>query len=310
MKRSAMKDFIELCKMTQPELKEYVAEQLGQFGYEPESADGYVYARELGCPVLLTAHLDTVHKEPVRDVVVSETGAISSPQGIGGDDRCGVFIILSLLAKSDYRPAILFCEDEEIGGVGSKKFCKRNELVDELKRLKFFVELDRMGNDDAVFYSDDNAAFHEFIQKITGYRLACGSFSDISHLMPAAGVSGVNLSCGYYNAHTTTEYVIPMQMDVTEKAVEKLCAEAVKASCESYAYTERRPWWQQLYYDYADDLYLQVQYVRWSRTETGGWIQTEADASYTCESEADGLMQFFKEHPTACWNDILDYQLI
>lgn len=300
-----MYDFIELCKMTQFQLKAYVTEQLVLFGYKPETEDGYVYARELGCPVLLTAHLDTVHKEPVRDVVVSETGAISSPQGIGGDDRCGVYIILSLIAKTNYRPAILFCEDEEIGGVGSSKFCKRSDLVDEVKHLKFMIELDRMGKNDAVYYDDDNADFHAFVEEITGYTANYGSFSDISHLMPETGISGVNLSCGYYRPHTISEYVVAEEMDRTESAVEKLCDAASKDNCPSYAFTESG--WNDMYLQifYSDDReLLPISRPHITCTESA------CEALYRCESEADGFLQFFEEHPLLCWSDIIGYQVL
>ena len=41
-------------------------------------------------PVMLVAHLDTVHREPVKTICRSDNGNIlMSPQGIGGDDRRG-----------------------------------------------------------------------------------------------------------------------------------------------------------------------------------------------------------------------------
>ena len=47
-----------------------------------------------------------------------------SPQGIGGDDRCGVWMILQILRTANCH--VLFCEDEEVGCVGAKKFTKRS----------------------------------------------------------------------------------------------------------------------------------------------------------------------------------------
>ena len=39
-------------------------------------------------PVMLVAHLDTVHKDRVRQICKTSNGNIlMSPQGIGGDDR-------------------------------------------------------------------------------------------------------------------------------------------------------------------------------------------------------------------------------
>lgn len=44
-------------------------------------------------PILLVAHLDTVHENPVKDICTSEDGNIlMSPQGIGGDDRFDVLL--------------------------------------------------------------------------------------------------------------------------------------------------------------------------------------------------------------------------
>ena len=43
-------------------------------------------------PIMLLAHMDTVHKTPVKDICTSKDGnIIMSPQGIGGDDRCVFF---------------------------------------------------------------------------------------------------------------------------------------------------------------------------------------------------------------------------
>ena len=43
------------------------------------------------------------------------------PDGIGGDDRCGVFNILDILSQG-YLPHVIFSWNEEIGGVGATKF--------------------------------------------------------------------------------------------------------------------------------------------------------------------------------------------
>lgn len=303
-----MIDFVTLCKMKQPTLKTLLIARLTESGYAPIAADGFIYAAQQNCPILLTAHLDTVHEEIVRDVF-DDGFTVTSPQGIGGDDRCGVYIILSLLDKTEIRPAILFCEDEEAGGIGSNKFCKRNDLVEDVSSLKFMIELDRMHANDAVFYDDDNADFHDFIREITGYVMDWGSFSDISHLMPATGISGVNLSCGYYNPHTKQEYVVYAEMENTVAAVQKLCEEAKKESCARYEFMQRKfDWMNWRYgYDYEDDRhYLAIQFIRWNEDNT----EVEEEAEYDCMDINDGFVQFFKENPETCWNDVLDYQYI
>ena len=89
-----MKKFVDICKMTQKEVKDYMAEYLTSREYNVENKDGFLYAKG-DIPVLLVAHMDTVHKQ--LPTVINEIGGrISSPQGIGGDDRCGIFIIMNM----------------------------------------------------------------------------------------------------------------------------------------------------------------------------------------------------------------------
>ena len=195
-------EFVALCKLTQNELKDMLPKKLLESGYKDViSSDGFIYARG-EMPILLTAHMDTVHKIPVIDfyeyVDAKGNHIISSPQGIGGDDRCGVYMILEII--KEYKPYILFCEDEEIGGIGSGKFC-RTDFIDELEDMKFLIELDRANEKDAVFYDCDNKEFTKFIEDTTGFVETWGTFSDISNLAPQCNVAAVNLSCGYYHAH-------------------------------------------------------------------------------------------------------------
>lgn len=54
-------DFIDICRMTQDELKGFLLEALQLAKYKPLNGDGWVYAKG-EIPILLTAHMDTVHK--------------------------------------------------------------------------------------------------------------------------------------------------------------------------------------------------------------------------------------------------------
>lgn len=216
-----MKTFIDICKMTQIELKKYLEQYLKSKGYEVVNADGYLFAEPRKhmtvIPVMLIAHMDTVHKERIKEVQILPTmlkdgsveTRISSPQGIGGDDRCGIWAIMNLI--KEYNTYVLFVEDEEVGGVGSDKFTKSDEInnVD----IKYMIEIDRRGNNDAVFYSCDNKEFTKWIEDNTKFEKAYGSFTDISTLMPTMGIAGVNFSSGYYNAHTKDEYVVEEELN-------------------------------------------------------------------------------------------------
>ena len=65
MKR--IKGYESVLKMTQPQLKAALLLELQKFYKEVISADGFLYAK--GSRIMLTAHMDTVHKEPVREIV-------------------------------------------------------------------------------------------------------------------------------------------------------------------------------------------------------------------------------------------------
>jgi hypothetical protein len=192
--------------MPQLELKKYLFKKLRKSHGEVEWRDGFLYAKG-EFPVLLVAHMDTVHKETVKEVICSD-GKINSPQGIGGDDRCGIYMILEIVKR--YNCSVLFCEDEETGGRGATKFTKSDCSMDV--NANYIVELDRRGSTDAVFYECDNPEFTDFICK-EYFKEAYGTFSDISVVAPHLGLAAVNLSSGYYNAHTTSEYVVEEDID-------------------------------------------------------------------------------------------------
>ena len=192
-------------------------------------------------PVMLVAHMDTVHEQPVKDICVSVDGnIIMSPQGIGGDDRCGVFALVKIYQLAKIKPWLLFCCDEEVGGLGAKKFCithSQHQLPNELDNLKFIIELDRKGKNDAVYYRCANSNFEKYITS-KGFKTAQGSFSDISVIAPELRVAAVNLSCGYYAAHTRHEYINRSQLDAVIHTVVDIVADASLDDFPSFDYRE------------------------------------------------------------------------
>lgn len=215
------KEFEKICRMSQKSLKNHVKQMLKKTHDEVTVADGYVYAQGI-FPVLLVAHLDTVHEKLPNMIVYDQTqDIISSPNGIGGDDRAGVYMIFEILKL--FNCSVLFCEDEEIGGIGAGKFAK-SELASEL-HFNYIMEFDRANANDAVFYSCANDEFEKFITK-DFYKTNYGTYSDICDVAPALGCAAVNLSCGYYKAHTKDEYVVLSEME-----------NSIRAACDILART-------------------------------------------------------------------------
>ena len=192
-------------------------------------------------PVMLVAHLDTVHEQPVKDICKSDDGNIlMSPQGIGGDDRCGVFALVKIYKSVQVKPWLLFTCEEEVGGLGAKKFSlahQQHQLPIDLENLKFIIELDRKGNNDAVFYRCDNPDFVAYISG-KGFQTVQGSFSDISVIAPEPGIAYINLSCGYYAAHTRHEYINRSHLDAVIHTVVDIVADSYRADFPKFDYRE------------------------------------------------------------------------
>lgn len=210
-------------KATQTELKSALETYLTGGGREILSQDGFLYSKGTH-PVLLVAHMDTVHKESPKTILYSKDGnTIMSLEGIGGDDRCGIIMILEILQKYDC--SVVFLEDEEIGCVGARKFCKSGI---ELGDINYAVEFDRKGGNDYVFYKDYNKDFETHIKKF-GFVKATGTCSDISHIAPTFKIEAVNISCGYYCPHCWYEYVKLDEMyDIIERATKMIGAKTEK----------------------------------------------------------------------------------
>lgn len=173
----------------------------------------YVYA--VGdIPIALVAHLDTVFAHPAMEVYYDrEKGIMWSPDGLGADDRAGVFSIIKII-QSGLRPSIIFTTKEEVGGLGALALSK---IPCPFEGLKYMIELDRRGTNDCVFYDCYNPDFINYIEQFDFYE-QWGTFSDICYLMPGWQICGVNLSVGYNNEHTRSETLyVPALLNTIEK---------------------------------------------------------------------------------------------
>ena len=79
-----------------------------------------------------------------------------------------------------------------------------------------------------MFYRCANKDFETYITG-KGFKFAQGSFSDISLIAPELGIAAVNLSSGYYHAHTLHEYINRKELDETiGRVIEKMFSQAFK----------------------------------------------------------------------------------
>lgn len=128
---------------------------------------------------------------------------------LGADDKNGIWAILTML-KNGKEINFAFCHSEEIGGTGSEQVVSDKELAEFIEGCKFCIVIDRRNSSDIIGYSnkyclvlDDKL---EKFAKENGYAFTCttGSVSDADRF--SKHIECVNLSCGYYNPHSSTEY--------------------------------------------------------------------------------------------------------
>ena len=192
-------------------------------------------------PIALVAHMDTVFKTPVSNLYYDQRkGVLWSPEGLGADDRAGIFAILKIL-QDGYRPTVIFTTDEEMGGIGAAILAEKKPCP--ITNLKYLIQLDRRGTNDCVFYDCYCPEFVTYVESF-GFCERWGSFSDISFLMPEWKLCGVNLSVGYEDEHTIGEtlHITPL-FDTIQKVKQMLN----ETSIPDFVYNERpitqSIWW-------------------------------------------------------------------
>ncbi len=174
----------------------------------------------------IVSHIDTVHRIiPNEDYMVIDNDnhffAIDknkmSLTGIGGDDKCGIYTCLDNLIREP-KIKLAFFVDEEIGCVGSSQ-----ADLSFFKDVSFILQADRKGYNDIVSNISGIEMFDaDFLFKIddtlNSYKreLNNGGMTDVMQLAEdGVQVSMANFSCGYYNPHCDSEYVVIDELILT-----------------------------------------------------------------------------------------------
>ena len=219
--------FQNICHLTERGVLAMMADFLRTKYDNVISTPSYILA--LGSiPVALVAHADTVFKAPpkLEDFFYdTEKNCIWNPDGMGADDRAGVFAILTILRTTLLRPHIIITTGEESGAIGAGKLITQyREFPGD---LNFMIQLDRRGTQDSVFYDCDSIEFEDYINQF-GFVTEWGTFSDISVLAPMWKVAAVNLSIGYFDEHHEIERLFVGAMYDTINKVIKILQDQEK----------------------------------------------------------------------------------
>lgn len=198
--------FKELFTMTQEEKIQYIIDYLDKnnISYKIDE-NGNIWGINFPDRVCFVSHMDTVAyddyecRKPVFecDGILFKINAV-----LGADDTAGNILMLNHIDKINF----IFTTDEEVGCIGAKKLASNEEFLSDINVVSGFIELDRKGSNDIIGYTHGYCK-KDFLNAIKSvlpdYNDVKGVLTDIDkfiHIKP-----GVNLSVGYYNAHSTSE---------------------------------------------------------------------------------------------------------
>ncbi len=189
------------------------------------------------------AHMDQVHSYApfmqlrMKDNVLSAVDGNDQQCGVGGDDKCGIYLALEMLHRLNHCTAV-FVRDEEVGCLGSGEV-----PLSWFDHAAFVVQADR-NNRTFDIIRDTNGmtcASDEFIAAVLALPQAgmhsenTGSITDIGELASRGlDVSMINISSGYHNPHSSTEVV---HLDELEIACE--LALAIATMMGDYRWTHK-----------------------------------------------------------------------
>jgi tripeptide aminopeptidase len=154
---------------------------------------------------LICAHMDQVGLNPTTNIYFYDNNYIFGDTNIGADDKNGVFILMNLLLQFKNRVSFIFSTGEEVG-------CNINNILKTIdpKDISYALVFDRANGKDIIgtannYCNDDLEKDISSIGKKYGYRATQGLFSDCD-MLARFKIPCVNLSCGYYNAHSNKEF--------------------------------------------------------------------------------------------------------
>lgn len=244
---------IDILRISKQELKEILANNPNAI-----VGDNYIlWIRDSKLPCLV-AHIDTVYNKDNwhNRTIIHSQGYYWSPDGIGADDRAGVYAIMKLFNTIECN--CIFTDGEESGGIGAREVVK--EQRDILEKIPYFIEIDRRGNNQAVFYNNEQESNEEFYNRVNSlFDISQGSFSDISIIGRELLIASVNLSAGFYHEHMESgEYLYEPHLNNTINKIPKLIDILGKEQYKikpvrdywSYYTRESRWYYDKWYYNY------------------------------------------------------------
>lgn len=273
----------------------------------------YVVKGESETYPVVVAHLDQVQNSHSRDfkalevddIIIGYSAKSRAQQGLGADDKNGVWIALQCLLKYDNIKIALFVS-EEIGCVGSG--AADMSFFDD---ARFVLQCDRRGAHDLITVAGwTQLCSKEFVDAINpsafGYEEETGMLTDVLTLKEKGlAVSCLNISCGYYEPHTDCEFTCISDLMNCLAFVENIietCTDVYPHECRMYDYYDR---YDDFYKDQHDVDFLNDKETENTKTyDVEGLITNQQDFY---ELYWDVVKEFVETFPTASFDELLWY---
>jgi tripeptide aminopeptidase len=203
----------------------------------------------------VVAHMDTVHSVlPNNEFsIISHDGTWfgfnpvrRELTGIGGDDKVGIFVALSCLSHFD-NIKVAFFVNEEVGCAGSGKadmtFFDDTTMVLQCDRKGYGEFVREIYGSTEMFGTEFLMAVYPILMDYNFDTITWGGITDVGELKDRGlGVVAANISCGYYNPHSKSEYIVlkdveatlNMVMDIIEQLGDQVWAHVAPAPNWSY----------------------------------------------------------------------------
>lgn len=213
---------------------DFVCENLVKLGitFERDKNNNIFNFNNIGKP-LLSAHMDCVGKKEdawfadfINIFPYGNDEILKGIGNIGGDDKCGVFLILLILIKY-HNINFIFSVGEEIGGGKGIKTIDFKKMKEEniIEKIPYCLVLDRRNSGDIICEKNNYGSkeFEEALAEIgkdfnySPERGACSDANTISDYLNSA-----NLSVAYYNPHTQNEFVSLRDLENTRYYIEAI----------------------------------------------------------------------------------------
>jgi tripeptide aminopeptidase len=248
----------------------------------------------------MVCHVDTVHEINDNAIVQKADNKLyafdtktMTQYGIGGDDKVGIYVTLQLLEHFKTFKAVFF-KDEEVGCVGSAK-----ANFDFFNDSTIVLQCDRQGNTDFVNNIAATQLYDQTLQKdikaILDYyhrKETTGGLTDVLKIADNNPVMVANMSCGYFNPHTDTEY-IDIE-DVYQTTL--MCAQILKAtSHKRYEMTRTKKY--PTYNQYGTTLYNKnYNAYDWDDFESSYPKSTNTNnKKYCCNCGLEGILDEYED---------------